>query len=450
MKNARFVFAAFVFAFAFTAAMAAPAVAAQALKPEPLVVISIDGMKPEYVTHAVDHGLKLPELTGFLAEGTYAEGVRGVLPTVTYPSHTTLVTGVWPAEHGIVNNTTFDPYNEHPGQWYWDFRYIKVETLYQAADKAGLKTAAVGWPVTVGAPIDYLIAEGAQSEKTDQFTGSPYNPPNILEQLGFKPTNDFNDAAKTDEAIAILRKWHPALLLVHLTDLDHEEHLHGPFSPQADATIETIDGQVREIADAADAVNPHARIVIVSDHGFVAISHNVNLNVLFGRANLIQLGPPKDGRLTIKSWEAEAWHAGGTAAIVLHHPHDKDELRKVKAVLDAAQADPAYGIATVLDHDQIAAGGGFPTASFLVEFKPGFNIGVALTGPVVTPSTQKGTHGYLPSRPEMRSTFMAEGYQIAHGRDLGVIDMRQIAPTLAEMLGVTLPAAKLPPVNIAK
>src|ERR1700685_1630616 len=74
-----------------------------------LVVISVDGLRPDYVTQADAHGAKIPNLRRFLKQGTYADGVQGVVPTVTYPSHTTLMTGVWPAKHGIYANTTFDP-----------------------------------------------------------------------------------------------------------------------------------------------------------------------------------------------------------------------------------------------------------------------------------------------------------------------------------------------------
>src|SRR5580704_19220185 len=73
----------------------------------PVLMISIDGLKPEYITHADEHGLKIPTLRRFVAEGAYADGVIGVMPTVTYPSHTTLVTGVWPSDHGIDANVTF-------------------------------------------------------------------------------------------------------------------------------------------------------------------------------------------------------------------------------------------------------------------------------------------------------------------------------------------------------
>jgi predicted AlkP superfamily pyrophosphatase or phosphodiesterase len=70
----------------------------------PVVMISIDGLKPDYVLHADKHGLRIPHLRRFLKEGAFAGGVKGVVPTVTYPSHTTLVTGVSPSRHGISAN----------------------------------------------------------------------------------------------------------------------------------------------------------------------------------------------------------------------------------------------------------------------------------------------------------------------------------------------------------
>jgi predicted AlkP superfamily pyrophosphatase or phosphodiesterase len=417
----------------------------------PLVLISVDGMKPEYVTQADQHNLKIPVLRAFLTQGTYAQGVVGVLPTVTYPSHTTMVTGVWPAQHGVVDNTIFDPFGEHPNTWYWDFSDIKVPTLYTVADAAGIKTANVGWPVTVNAPIDYNIAEGTQSEHTDKPAGSPYHPADILDQIGIHlSTKTDQDVTKTAEAVAILQKFHPGLLLVHLTDLDHQEHEHSPFSPEADAALEIIDSQIGQIEQAALAVDPHTRIVIVSDHGFLRVDHRTNLNVLLAQAGLIELGKPKPGsqKPSVVSWQAEAWAAGGSNAIILQHPDDPALVAKVRAVLEQAKADPKNGIETILTHDQIVARGGFPTATFLVDYKDGYDPGGALSGAVVIDAPSTGMHGYLPSRPAMRSAFFIKGDGIAKGRNLGVIDMRQIAPTLAGLLNIQLPAAKQQPVKV--
>src|ERR1700734_1560608 len=104
----------------------------------PVLMISIDGLKPEYLTHADEHGLHIPTLRRFVTEGTYAEGVIPSLPTVTYPNHTTLITGVWPAEHGIQNNPLFDPERKLDGAWYWYAESIKVPTLWDAAHQAGI------------------------------------------------------------------------------------------------------------------------------------------------------------------------------------------------------------------------------------------------------------------------------------------------------------------------
>ena len=449
MKTLRLSLLASFAAASFSGILVSGAYAQQ--KPAPLVIISLDGMRPDYITKADEHGIKAPTLRSFLSRGTYAEGVTGVVPTVTYPSHTAIVTGVWPAEHGIYANTTFDPFNEHPGEWYWYFNAIKVETLYTAADKAGLKTAAVSWPVTVGAPIDYNISEHAQSEETDTPNGSPYNPRDILSQLGIVKTKGENaDVLRTRETIAILNKFHPSLMLVHLADLDHQEHEHSPFSPQANATVEVLDAQVAEIMKAALAIDPATRIAIVSDHGFLPVNRHTNLNALFAENGLITTGPAKPGAkaLTVTDWKAQVWSSGGSGAVMLKDPDDKATLAKVKALLDKAKADNSYGINTVLDAEELHKRGGFPPAAFLVDFKEGYAMGANLSGPVVTDAPGIGTHGYLPTNPNLRSSFMIQGKGIAQGRDLHVIDMRQLAPTFAGLLNIKLSAAKLQPVNV--
>ncbi len=124
-----------------------------------LVLISVDGLRPDYVTAADEHGAKVPNLRKMMKEGAYAEGVTGVIATVTYPSHTTLVTGVWPAQHGIWANTTFDPLQKNYQGWYWYAEDIRVPTLWDAARQAGWTTASIQWPVTVGAKITWDIPE---------------------------------------------------------------------------------------------------------------------------------------------------------------------------------------------------------------------------------------------------------------------------------------------------
>src|SRR5580692_1928430 len=136
------------------------AFASPALAQPSLLVISLDGMRPDYVLKADEHGLKIPHLRRILKDGAHATGVRGVLPTVTYPSHTTILTGVWPVKHHVYSNVVFDPFDRNLAGWMWYAEDIAVPTLWDAASRAGLITGSVSWPVSVASPgIRYNVPE---------------------------------------------------------------------------------------------------------------------------------------------------------------------------------------------------------------------------------------------------------------------------------------------------
>ncbi|MGH9586601.1 MAG: alkaline phosphatase family protein [Acidobacteriaceae bacterium] len=427
-----------------------------------VLMISIDGMRPDYVTAAQAHHLHLPTLQSFLKDGTYAEGVTGVLPTVTYPSHTTLVTGAWPSQHGIFANGKFDPLHNKRHDSYWYASDINVPTLWEAASAAGLTVGNVGWPVTVGAKgIDYSLPavppyEVRSADDEPHFLNQPYDhPAGLRKQLDATlPANMPPGYEKRFYwGLAVIERYHPDLMLVHLARLDHVEHMTGPFSAESDRTIEAIDSEVAQLIAAERAVDPNSIIVIVSDHGFSPLHTRVNLGVLFVRAGLIQLRATQAGsqRTDIASWQAQLWPTGGTTAILLRDPSDSAVRDKVKAILKKAAANPDYGIEQVLTRAQTLQQGGFadPRMIFVVAWKPGYAGGGALTGPVVVSGLKAGTHGYLAHHPELHSSFFMEGKGIAKGNNLGEIDMRQIAPTVAKLLGVKLIGAKLPPVRYA-
>lgn len=440
------------------ALMAAAHVAVSAAS---VLLISIDGLRPDSVTQAAAHGLKIPNLQKFMAQGTYAEGVIGVTPTITYPSHTTLVTGVWPAQHGILGNTKFDPLLENMGGWYWYAADIRVPTLWSVADQAGIVTASLNWPATVGASgVRYLIPEYWRAKTPDdrKLIEALTRPDGWLQELESKlgPYTNGNettlegDELRTKYAVEILRTKKPGFMTIHLTALDETEHETAPFSPASNAALETLDGMIGGLIAAAIHDNPTGVVAVVSDHGFVRTDYRVNLMIPFIEHGLVKLGKPaSNGAVTVESWEAQPWIAG-SAAIMLHQPNNAALRDQVKQMLAALAAKPENGIARVLDQDEVAKTGGFTGASFLVELKPGYQFGAALAGPLVTPAPSTGTHGYLPDRPEMRSSFFVLGQGIAAGQNLGVIDMRQIAPSLASILNVRLASATLPPLTLSK
>lgn len=280
-------------------AVGVPFIAAQTKSP--VLMISVDGMRPDYVTHADEHGLKVPNLRRFLSDGAFAEGVHGVFPTVTYPSHTTLVTGVLQAQHGIYNNQIFDPEHHFDGACYWYADQVKVPTLWSVAHAAGLHTASVIWPVTVdssviddnipeywrgtlsieaGNPQDRLLMnavrrpDGSLAEMQARL--GPYTNGTEVTLAG--------DRTRTRFATDIPARKHPDFTTVHLSSLDEEEHLHAPFSPEANADLESLDDCIGQLIAAAKAANPATIVVVVSDHGFASIHDAVNLYLPFLQA----------------------------------------------------------------------------------------------------------------------------------------------------------------------
>jgi predicted AlkP superfamily pyrophosphatase or phosphodiesterase len=433
----------------FLAAIFLPAsfVLGQEKAPRLLVMISIDGLRPDYITAADTHGAKVPHLRRFLKDGTYAEGVVGVVPTVTYPSHTTLITGVWPAKHGIFANTTFDPLQKNFQGWYWYAEDIRVPTLWDAAAQAGRTTATIQWPVTVGARVTWNIPEFWRANTPDdakllRAVSTPGLLAEAQPELG-EYRGGIDNAPESDEvrgryAQWLLEKKHPALLLLHLASLDHIEHETGPFSSDSLATLERLDAVIGGLRETAERLAPgRAIIAIVSDHGFVKTDAQLNLFPAFRDARLFTV----DEKGKISDWKAIPWPTGGSAAIALKDPNDSATLAQVNELLAKLARDPANGIDRVLEADELHKRGGYPTASFFVGLKPGWRTGSSLDGPVLSKVKPGGTHGGLPDLPELRASFFLVGPGVPAGRSLGIIDMRDVAPTLAHAAGLSLPTA---------
>lgn len=422
---------------------------------EPVLLISIDGLQPADVIEAEKRGIDIPNLKRFIKEGSYASGVRGELPTVTYPSHATLLTGVSPSKHGIIGNNSFDPMQINQSGWYWYARDYKLPTLWDAAAKAGLTTANVHWPVSVGADaIKWNIPQiWRTGHKDDAKLMKALATPGLVESLE-KQQGDYaagiDESIEGDEnrgrfAVRLITDKKPDFTTVYLTALDHEQHAVGPNTPQAHAILKRIDMIVGMLVKAELAAHPDAVIAVASDHGFSKVDTEINLYRAFIDAGLITI----DASGKIKSWEASPWNSGGSSAIMLARPHDATLRDKVGALLQRLKSDPKNLIATIADPAEIENMGGNPEASFYVSFELNAYAGgfKGKDAPLVGPSSSKGTHGYFPTNPSMRSSFMMMGKGVPKAHNLGEIDMRNIAPTLAKIMDVPLPDAELSPVK---
>ena len=382
------------------AIFACPVFAAQ-----PLVVISVDGLDNRYLAQASNLGLKIPTIRKLMREGQYSAGVIGVVPTVTWPSHTSMITGVDPVVHGILANW------RPPGDKYLDYSQIKAPTLIDAAHKAGLTIATITWPVTVGAPVDWDFPEFFEKRQGGSMDLRSIETRSKPSDLIARITADYpsfdqqwmDDRTRTLAAIWLLQHEKPRLMLLHVTDLDSEEHEMAPFTREAKAIVERSDELIGQIVAA---LPPGTALALVSDHGFERVDRIVN----------------------IKSVVPDATQAG---SIVLA----TDE--KTAAALRDLKKDSKYGIGREISKDEFAR---FPSAlpqnpAAVFESVEGVMFGNTKAGELTAKPAEIGNHGHWPMR--YRSVFVLWGAGIEH-QELPEFSIKDIARRLAAVLGVSL------------
>lgn len=407
-------------------------------QPKYLVFFGVDGLVPDYYVRADELGLKIPALRELMRRGSYSKAVEGVLPTITFPSDTTLVTGVHPARHGIVSNTPFDPKNKNQGGWYWYSQDLRVKTLWDVAREKGLVTAALDWPVTAGAKIDYNIPEiwragNAEDAKLVRLLATPDLVEEIETRFGRIPTPYFSkDDERGPVAAYVIETKRPNLALVYFSDLDTVQHEHGPYTPEAFEALEMIDRQIGLVIEATRkaGIYEQTAFAVASDHGFAKVEKRFNPAALLRQLSLTEI----DARGNVQDWTA-ATHG---AAIVLKDPDDAATLNKLRRVLNALKEFPEYGVARVLEKDEIAKLGGYPHASLLIEPREGFYVGGSPAGQLIEPQTG-GVHGLPAHFPSMKASFILAGPGVRKGVVLEGSRMIDIAPTLALLLGLELP-----------
>ena len=415
-----------------------------------VVMISIDGMVPDYYTHPEALNLKVPTMVSMAHDGGYADGVEGVYPTITYPAHTTLITGVRPAAHGIVQNTIFEaPTDPQTKAWYWYSKSLKTDTLWSQAKKAALTTAAVGWPVTVGADIDYNVPE-IWDPMEQPITGRrsiELSTPGLIGKAFPNGVTSRGDEFRTQASEFILKSYKPNLMIIHLAELDSTHHLAGPRTPAAIAMAEKQDGYIKRIVDATreGGFFDTTTFFIVSDHGFAAVNKDFEPNVVLAQAKLITL----DAQGKPVAWKAAAWPAGGSCAIVLHDPADKETARQVTALFSDIAKRKDSPISNVVVRNDLNKLEAIPEALLMLDGAEGYTFGGAFTGQEVHPTaaTYRGTHGYLPTKPLMRSSLIVFGRSARPGSHLPLARMVDIGPTAASILGLSLPRAEGRPIS---
>lgn len=416
-----------------------------------VVLISIDGMRGDYLWDDARYHLKVPNLKALAAGGSFAEAAESVTPTLTYPAHATIVTGVYPAQHGILANTRFQPERWRAGEdgydrqdWYWEASLFKAPTLWQAARAKGLSTAAFGWPSTVGADIDWLYSPppaGFRPEVKDRGAlllelSTPELISRFTERLG--PLRAARgDSRLADHYLALmaadaLRERKPGLLLIHFGFADGQQHQFGPASPEGLAAIEDVDQNVGVLMHAVKeaGLTDSTTFIVTGDHGFLPLHTQLGANVPLVKEGLIILGA--EGR--IRDWEAIVNASRPFASVYLKSP---SLLPRVWAIFERLRSENA-GVFRLLSREELDRLSADRGAAFALEAEPGYTFDNRLGGAFGEPHGRKGGHGWTPARPGIETTFIASGRAIARGKRLTRVRLVDVAPTVARLLGLSL------------
>lgn len=415
------------------------ALGSQPANAQRVVLVSVDGLRPDFYLSPDEHGVELPALRSLMADGVHAEAVESVYPTLTYSPHTSIVTGALPSGHGVVNDTVFDETGRFDA-WYWNADAIRVKTLW---DVAPGKTAAILWPATVGAEIDLNFPDfwipGSDRPWGEAMTGVATA--QLLKDIGPLPAKPFDEERLEGlvfrAAELVLEKHRPTLLLVHPIDTDGKQHRYGREHLEVAAAFERVDGAIGRLRArlASLGLADETLFVVTGDHGFFQTHTSIHMNARLREAGLLEVGP--EG--AVSSYRALAWPSGGSCFLMLRDPRDANTQKELEALIDEMLAGPLGSVMSMVSRSELDGLGAMPEALFALDAQEGYAFGKNVDGPLLTPSHDPGYHGSLPNHPKMKTGFLMAGPRVRKGVAVPHMRLVDIAPTIALWAGWALP-----------
>jgi len=391
-----------------------------------LCMISLDAVaQPD-----ADRLLSLPALSALAAEGVFCDQVKTVYPTLTYPIHTSLLTGCYPRTHGIGHNQPFQPDTKpEMRRWYWSAKDVKAKTLHRAAREKGLDVASILWPVSGKNRAvrrnfpEVLPLPGENAVLKMLRYASPLWILRMELQYG-RQRRSIRQPDLDDYAALLCEKLYasrrpPDVLTVHLVDCDAMRHQYGANSREAHAAMERLDGRVKRIVEAVKGagLEEETLFCVVSDHGQQDAPRGIPLD----RALRAACG-------------ARAQSLGMGAYIF------GDDLTAAWRALEKNRE--SWGIGRILGEAEIQALRGPENVRMAVDAEKGCCF-------LDEPKETRGEHGFHLDCPEARTLLWLKGPGIRRGTRLDRADLVDIAPTLARALGLALPEAEGRPLEEA-
>ena len=420
-----------------------------------VVIISVDGLAASYFD---DTRADLPTLHKLASGGARAEGMLTTFPSVTWPSHVSLVTGATAAKHGVIGNAVWKRGEDEKLTYIGDpvlekDKAIRCPTLYDAAHAGGLKTASVIWPCSNGAKtLDFVIPDSNKPELHARYTSPGFAKELAAEQIDISPLGGWGwskdrstarDLLYSKVAQHLLKKHDVNLLLLHYITPDGVEHSYGPHTPPAYAAVNESDQRIAEIWNLLqqEPFRGKSTLFVVSDHGFAVVEKTISPNVLFQKAGLIEVD--EAGKVI----KRRAWcvSQGGAAFIYILDQARRDEtLAAVRASLANVE-----GVQSILEPEEFTKLGlpapekNAEMADLVLTTGPGYAYNDNHTGEAIRASGgYRGTHGHRVEPAYMHATFIAWGAGVQPNSKLKTVRNIDVAPTAAHLLGIDLPTAE--------
>lgn len=395
-----------------------------------VILISIDGFRSEFY---LDTAWKAPTLQRLMREGVYAQEVKPVYPSVTYPNHISMITGVLPSKHGIYyNRPPVGKINR------WNTTMIKAPTVFDAVNTAGLSSAALFWPVTAKSSIQYNVptSPGMRTQPSTDFMHQVASPGlwKELEQnaLGRITPKDIEEDFTTGKMAAyMIQAYKPSLMAIHLVSVDHAQHKVGLRNQSVADALLVVDDAIQTIVDAIDqaGITENTTLLIVGDHGFYDVHTSLSPNVWLKKKGIYKSN---------RRWKAKFYTADGSAFLYLKDPKDERTLQKVRRIL-LDLPDDHKNLFRIIERDELVNVGADPDAVLALNPVPGITVRPTGSGKVLGQATG-GSHGYFADFPEIMTGFVGWGSGLNSGVVIEQMNVPDIAPIIARLLEIDFTA----------
>lgn len=378
-----------------------------------------------------------------IENSSYSDKVESVYPSLTYPAHVSISTGKLPNKHGIINNIQIQPKRQSP-DWFWQQKYIKSKTIYDAAFSKGLRTCAILWPVTgksktlnINVPEIFPNRPWQNQVMVSALNGS------LLTQL--KLNNMFGHLRKgieqpyldnfTFESFKYILKNDLAdFFLIHLTDVDTQKHHFGTKSKEVQEALKRQDQKLGELFDILDSnkIFNDSTIIALGDHSFKDAHSVIKLNKFF-----LENGYQKtNSKNEITSWNVYSNFCDGSCYIYFNNKSYQFK-NEVITKLEKFSKENNNCIKNIYSNEESKNFGGDNDCDFMLEAKDGYYFINSIEGPVIEKTLGKydvATHGYFPKEDSYKTFFILSSPNIQKNNYIGSMHLTDEGATIFNLL----------------